>query len=211
MTRQRVSLKPPPEDHRELRRFPRCTLRTETDLWRFAARGRGPWWFGSSMSGRFDLAAPEGTCYLATDALSALLEVIGPDRLEGRITAEELDRRSLYRLRVPTEHALADLTSRRAAGSGVTLEVHSLGRYDLTQAWALSLRASGAGGLLYFARHDPSGGDKGHSVALFGPAGERDWNPGEQAAQPELISRLRRECGIEVVERPRTRQLTLIE
>lgn len=210
MTRQRLSLKPPLGDPRRLEDFPCSALDPATTLWRVVSEGYGPWWF-SSLSGRFDLPQPDGTCYLATDELTAVLEVFGPDRSGGMIATEELARRRLYRLRVPRRCSCADLTSRRAAGFGLTLEVHSSTRYDLTRAWAQSLRDAGAAGLLYFARHDPS---SGQCVALFGPSGERaDWDRGqaERLDEPRLIERLWRQCRIRVVDRPRTDQIPVLD
>ncbi|HEY3140297.1 MAG TPA: hypothetical protein VGJ86_04170, partial [Acidimicrobiales bacterium] len=43
-------------------------------LVRVCRRGRDTWWFSSDGSGRFDLAPPHGTCYLATDPIGALRE-----------------------------------------------------------------------------------------------------------------------------------------
>ena len=100
MTRQGVSLKPPPDDARRLEGFPRSTLDPRTTLLRVVREGNGPWWFSCSMAGRFDLSEPRGTCYLATDELTAVLEVFGPHRAGGVITTEALDRRRLHELRV---------------------------------------------------------------------------------------------------------------
>ncbi len=220
MTRQRLSLRPPPADSRGLADFPRSPLGPATPLWRVVSKDNGPWWFSStrrgansehSLSGRFDLPEPEGTCYLAAEQLTAVLEVFGPDRSGGMIAAEELARRRVYRLRLPQRCSLADLTSRRAAGFGLTLEVHSSTRYDLTQAWALSLRATGATGLLYLARHDPSSGE---CVALFGPSGEKvDWDRGqeEKLDEPQLVEQLWQQCRIRIIDRPRTDQIPVLD
>ncbi len=210
MKRRKTSLERPPQDPRTLRQFPCSTAGTGTELWRVVRQGHGPWWFGCGMTGRFDLPEPEGTCYLATDELTALLEVLGPERSAGRITTEELSRRRLHRLCLPVEHSLADLTSRQAAGFGVTLEIHSHPQYRLTQAWARRLRQAGADGLLYLARHDPAAGK---SVALFGPAGERtDWERGpEQSVDlPEMVQRLWNECRIRVSDRPRAAEIEIV-
>ena len=204
MTRQSVSLKPPPEDAVELASFPRSPLEPKTTVWRAVLADNGPWWFSCSLAGRFDLAAPLGTCYLATDEITAVLEVFRSGAL---ITTEELGRRRLHRLRVPASHTLANLTSRRTAGFGLTLEIHSHPHYDLTQAWAQRLHEAGAEGLFYLARHDPS---PDSCVALFGPAGERaDWDPGTRTRLDErsLVDRLWRECRIRVADRPRLDQI----
>ncbi|MCP3958724.1 MAG: RES family NAD+ phosphorylase [bacterium] len=210
MTRQAVSLAWPPADASELRSFPRRTLPPERRLWRVVRRGRGPWWFGSSGGGRFDLPEPNGTCYLADDELAALLEAVGPDRKGGGISTRFFTDRRIHRLQVPGARSLADLTSRRCAGFGITLEVHTVVPYDRTRAWALGLHRAGAEGLLYLARHDPGGG---RGFALFGTAGERkSWRRGRALTiAPRLIERLAGECGVEVIKVPRLDELRLLE
>lgn len=209
MTRAETNLEPPPDDPRRLQAFPRSRIGPETELWRVTREGNGPWWFGSGMTGRFDLPEPEGTCYLATDEVSALLEVLGPERSAGKITTEELAKRRLHCLSVSEEHDLGDLTSRLAAGFGVSLEIHTDPRYRLTQAWAKRLREAGVGGLLYLARHDPAAG---RSVALFGPADERkSWDRGSlrRIDVPAFVERLWNECRMQVIDRPRSDEIEI--
>jgi len=211
MTRQQVSLKPPPSEAKELRAFPRRPLDSRQTLWRVSRKGHRPWWFGSTLESRFDLPEPEGTCYLAADPLSAILEVVGPDRVAGWISPSLLEDRRLHELRVPMEHTLGDLTVRQAAGFGITLEIHSHPDYHLTQAWAKRLREAGTEGLLYRARHDPSGGS---SLALFGPSGERsDWPFDEprRLDRVELTEQLWVQCRIRLVDRPRYNQLSVLD
>ncbi len=162
------------------------------------------------MEGRFDLPPPEGTCYLATDEITALLEVIGPDLERGAISSDFLKARSIRKLRLPEEVDLADLTSRKAVRFGVTLEIATLLPYDLPQAWALALRSIGAPGLAYQPRHDPS---RRVSLALFGAHGERKrWKKGREIPiARELIERLHDECGIEVLDVPRLEELILLD
>ncbi len=208
--RQTVSLGWPPEDPTKLEGFPRYKLTPERRLWRVVRKGRGPWWFGSDGKGRFDLPEPQGTCYLAGNELAALLEAMGPERLGGGISTRFFHHRRIRRLRLPSARSLADLTSRHGAGFGITLEIHTVVPYDRTRTWAASLRRAGAEGLLYSARHDPAGGE---TVAIFGQAGERKgWRRGrERKIAPELIIRLRDECGIEAIEVPRLDELRIIE
>jgi hypothetical protein len=161
------------------------------------------------MQGRFDLAEPEGTCYLATDEISALLEVIGPHLERGAISTEFLKARSLRKLRLPDELDLADLTSREAVRFGITAEIGIIVPYGCPQAWATGLRATGSSGVAYWPRHDPS---RKVAVALFGPHGQRKpWRKGrETAISPEMIKRLHTECGIEVIDVPRSDELILL-
>ena len=179
------------------------------DLFRVVRRGYGPWWFGSSMKGRFDLPEPDGTCYLAVDEISALLEVIGPDLERGAISSRFLSDRSLRKLRVPEEQRLSDLTSRQAVRFGVTTEIGTIVPYACPQAWAAKLRSTGSQGVVYWARHDPS---RGEAVALFAPHGEqKKWKRGrERAISRRLLDRLRRECGVEVIDVPSSGELTIL-
>lgn len=207
--RESSSLSWPPEDPSSLDGFPVRRLSPDTDLFRVVRRGFGPWWFGSSMKGRFDLTEPDGTCYLAMNEISALLEVIGPDLERGAISARFLSDRSLRKLRVPEEQELSNLTSRQAVRFGVTTEISTVVPYGCPQAWAAKLRAVGSEGVVYWARHDPAHGE---AVALFAPHGEqKNWKRGREIAiSRRLLDRLRRECGVEVIDVPRSDELTIL-
>jgi len=189
--------------------FPVRRFSPATELFRIVRRGKGPWWFGSSMQGRFDLAEPEGTCYLATDEISALLEVVGPDLERGSISSDLLKARSLRKLRLPGELDLADLTSREAVRFGITAEIGTIVPYGCPQAWAAGLRAAGSPGVACWPRHDPA---RKIAVALFGPHGERTrWRKGRDTAiSREMIERLHEECGIEVIDVPRSDELIFL-
>ncbi len=206
--REAPSLRPPPERAEDLAEFPRAEIGANDTLWRVARRGKSPWWFSSSMAGRFHLPEPDGTCYLAKDDLAALLEVVGPDRNGGTVSPEFIARRRIHRLRPGRSPALADLTARKAAAFGVTHEIHTIVPYDLPQAWAARLHQSGFDGLCYFARHDPASSD---SLALFGESGEdsaRDPGTGEPIGEDRL-RRLTETYGIRVVDVPRSAELTI--
>jgi hypothetical protein len=207
--RETSSLRWPPEDPSALEGFPIRPLSPNTDLFRVVRRGFGPWWFGSSMKGRFDLPEPDGTCYLAMDEISALLEVIGPDLESGAVSSHFLSDRSLRKLRVPEEQSLSDLTSRQAVRFGITTEIGTVVPYGCPQAWAAKLRMTGSQGVVYWARHDPSHGE---AMALFAPQGERKkWKRGrEMVISRRLLARLRQECGVEVIDVPRSDELTIL-
>lgn len=162
------------------------------------------------MRGRFDLPEPEGTCYLASDEISALLEVVGRDRMGGVVPAELLRSKQIRVLQVPRELGLSDLTSRRAVRFGVTAEIGTIVPYDCPQAWAARLRQSGSSGLIYLLRHDPGGSD---GFALFGSHGEEQrWDRGqERPISEELIERFEKETGLEVVDIPWREHLRILE
>lgn len=210
MSRQLPTLGEPPADG-DLTKFPGWSLKVSFDLWRVVRAGRGPWWFGSSLAGRFDLPGPRGTCYLASDPLTALLELIGPEMADGGVVPEgSLANRRLRQLRVPEAKRLADAISRRAA-KWVTAEIHTIVPYELPQLWAHAWDAVGFEGVRYFVRHDPS--RDGFDVALFGAAGERrSWKRGREqvidsTVQQDLLDR----CGVRVVPRPSKHSLTFVD
>jgi hypothetical protein len=92
----------------------------------------GPWWFGSSGYGRFDLSPPRGTCYLSEDALGAFVEAFqGPGPVIPGILI--LGRRRSM-LSVPAPMLLADCTDSRARRFGLTGEIHSSDVWRQTQA-----------------------------------------------------------------------------
>ncbi len=161
------------------------------------------------MASRFDLPVPRGTCYLASDPVAALLEVVGPDRIRGLVSHDFLQERGLRELPVPRELVIADLTSRQAAGFGVTAEIGTIVPYDLPQTWAAKLHESRCDGLVYWLRHDPS---RAEGWALFGPQGERKhWKRGrELPISEDMVRCLRREYGITVVRIPTARELTIL-
>jgi hypothetical protein len=135
-----------------------------------------PWWYSSLPrgNGRFDLPAPEGTCYLADDLDTALGEKLlrRPKKL---VPAQRL--RELFHAVVTATQApeLADLTAKRAAGWGLNAEIHTSLDHARPRAWAATLRAAGAAGLRYAVRSDPA--LRGRAVALFGAAGRHTRAP----------------------------------
>jgi hypothetical protein len=129
----------------------------------------GAWWFSSDGSGRFDLAPPGGSCYLAETPLGALIEhfdgidvIPQPDLEERRI--------SLLGRGVPLR--LADCTSARARSFGVDLALSAGSDYARTQRFAAWFRDGGFHGVRYLLRNDPTATLIG--IALFGPCGEQD-------------------------------------
>lgn len=206
----RTSLAPPPNLSR-LKHFPGRTLPHGSELWRVVRKGMGPWWFGNTGGGRFDVPAPHGTCYLASEPLGAILELIGPGVRGGAVSEEFLGRYRMRHLEAPRGWALAELASRRAAGFGVTGEIHTILPYDLPQAWANSLLQAGFRGLSHRLRHDPSGRSRG--IALFGRAGERrSWRRGrELSIVANWAEALKRRCQIRVMPIPRASELSVIE
>lgn len=70
------------------------------------------------------------------------------------------------------DRRLANITSQRALGFGITASLGAGERYEESQAFAAEAARSGYDGVLYFVRRDPA--QKLYGVALFGPAGQAD-------------------------------------
>lgn len=195
--RQRPSIGPPPAPE-DLAGFPVWHVHAGTVLCRIAPAGLGPWWFSSDAHGRFDLRPPRGTCYLADDEVTALLEVLGPVTVLSPRWAARL---RLWHLGLPHRCTAADTTVRASRGFGVTAELAATTPYDLPQRWAAAFAAAGHGGVRYRVRHDPGGSQ---ALALFGAAGERRrWARGRpQAVDGPLLHRLAAEAGVRVAPVP---------
>jgi hypothetical protein len=182
----------PPAD---LRRFPALRLTPISALYRIHRRDRSPWWFSHDGTGRFDLPAPRGTCYLAGSPLGAFVEVFREIALVSRAV---VDARRVSTLHPPLTVRLADCTRARSRAFGLTAEIHSTEEYDATQRWAAAFAAAGFAGVRYLVRHDPS--QRSAGVALFGSAGAAAWpveatGPIDQA----LCDRAARRFGIRVL------------
>jgi hypothetical protein len=189
--------------------FPWRSLDTGAVLFRAHLAERAPWWFGNDGGGRFDLPAPQGTCYTALDAASAVRERLGPV-LGSRSALPEstLAEVVVSRLRLPEGRRAADLQSRGAAPFGVTRELESMVPYAVPQAWARAFAGTGFGAVSYGPRFTP--GDC-TAVALFGPEGLAPWDgdPSPVPAQ-EISGDMRawptpRRADVSVVRPPRTR------
>src|SRR5690348_13376786 len=115
MTRQQRALGNPPPNG--LIGFPRWTLSTTRMLHRAHSSSNGPWWFatahGTEDDGRFDLPAPDGTCYAASTEAAAVRERWGRNLVRrGYVMASDADGSQVSRLTVPTQHRLADTVNR---------------------------------------------------------------------------------------------------
>jgi hypothetical protein len=193
--RQTVALGPPPLD---LSGFPRWRLRPGYALRRAHQADRSPWWFASDLSGRFDLVDPHGTCYLATDLITALREKFGHELVEqGVITFEAAARTSISTLGMPAGRWLADTCHVDAARYGLTREIGTCPDYGIPQAWAAAFLEGRLGGVRYQTRFTT--GARPNAVALFDVAGSHDW-----PTDPAPLGGVQAcgEAGITVARRP---------
>lgn len=210
-----VRLSSPERSPRPHDGFPAVDLPAGTRLWRCHRTDRGPWWFSSDGTGRFDLPTPHGTCYLADDPLLALVEAISHGTLDGlTVTPAFCAQRRVRNLALPSPAHMADATDGRARGFGVTREIHDIADYTLPQAWATTWHTAAFNGVRYLAtNHQPvtgsppwtgPGAQGPGSWALFGPAGHHTrWRRGRsEHINPTLLTRLEAETGILVVDPP---------
>ncbi len=203
--------------------FPSYRLASGAPLYRShrdraGAPARGAWWFASRPDagrphdrpggGRFDLAAPMGTCYLATTAEAAVRERVGPDLCDqGWVPRELADDAVVSRLHAPGAARLANVSVERAADYLVTAELVATGDYALSRAWADLFAASGFGGVRHAPRFAPG---RARGIALFGSAGAPDPSlPGDRDPEP-VRTRLER-MGVEVVDPPALASVTLVD
>jgi hypothetical protein len=175
----------PPHD---LAGFPEHLLPAGTPLFRVHRAVRGPWWFSSDGSGRFDLAPPRGTCHLAAEPIGAFLEVFRDVHL---IDPRDVTARRLSRLELPRPLRLADCTAARSRGFGVTAALHATPEYSRVHTWAAAFAGAGLDGVRYRVSHDPSQRLAGY--ALFGEAGVPAdgalWPPGTRTPIPGSVLR----------------------
>lgn len=174
MTGERASLAlgHPPDD---LSDFPNAYV--EGERYRAHHADNGPWWFASapeapSQGGRFDLSAPNGTCYVANDVEVAVRERLGTRAAGYRwLPADMLDDAEVSRMECadrPFPGLLADTMNRGASGT-VTREVATTVDYQLTQEWAEAWARDGFAGVRYEPRFTV--GEHLFAEAWFGPAG----------------------------------------
>jgi hypothetical protein len=181
--------------------FPRRTLRGDRPLHRIHGRDRAPWWFSGDGGARFDpVGTGLGACYLAEAPLGAWVEVFRKPML---LAEAEVDRRALLTVRLGRDLRLADLTSRRALGFGVTASLGANEEYDASQDFAARAADAGFDGIRYLVRHDPS--QRLYGVALFAPAGAAgdQWPAGADHDIPdELVAEAARAFGYRVLPTP---------
>jgi hypothetical protein len=160
------------------------------------------WWFSSDGSGRFDLKAPEGTCYFATDEYAAIREA---SRL-GPVTPAWAADREVRHVIPPNPRARLAATTRKAAGAyGVTNELMTMLPYDLPREWAAAFRAHGFGGIRHILRHDSRARPGG--ISWFGGVGD---DPGRERRRHALNGAALEAAGVRVIDVPHSSVLRLV-
>ena len=186
----------------DLRRFPRRSLRGDRAIYRIHRASTSGWWFSADGSGRFDpVGTGHGACYFAEAPLGAWVEVF---RRQMQLRDVAVSERALLTVTLRRDARLADLTSRRALGFGITASLGADPDYCASQAFAIDALKAGCGGIRYLARHDPA--QKLYGIALFGAAGASQ-GPIEAHAlsgpiPDELVDQARARFGYRIVPRP---------
>ncbi len=189
-----------PEPPPSLRGFPSSA--PPARLVRVCRRGRGTWWFSSDGSGRFDLEAPHGTCYLATDPIGALREATRG----GPVSTTWVGDRELRTVGPPDPAGrLAATTRKGAARFGLTTELVTVVPYDLPRRWAGAFHQAGFAGIRHELRHDPRARASG--VSLFGPAGPGTHPDGHT---DRLTTHALTRAGVQVLDVPPAAHLTIL-
>jgi hypothetical protein len=200
-SRSQRALGEPPDD---LSAFPARTIRRTTRLYRAHTRGRGPWWFSSDGDGRFDLPAPDGTCYVADQPAAALRERLGPRVVRsGTVRRCELERTLVSQLALPAPAYVANAAHADAYTHGCTTEISTVEDSGLTKRWAIAFRRDGWMGVRYAARLATGA----VSVALFAAAGPPGW-PEDADPLPGTSSEL--DLGLAIVGTPAPASLTFL-
>jgi hypothetical protein len=162
----------------------------------------GTWWFSSDGSGRFDLKAPDGTCYFATDAYAAIREA---SRL-GPVTPAWIADREVRHVTPPNPRSRLAATTRRSAGAyGLTNELVTMLPYDLPREWAAAFRAHGFDGIRHMLRHDPRARPGG--VSWFGRIGG---NPGGDRTRQALNAAAMKAAGVQIIDVPHSSVLRVV-
>jgi hypothetical protein len=188
--------------------FPRSRLLHGNLLYRAHGAGRSPWWFSSNLSGRFDLIQPNGTCYLATDVISALRERFGHELVrQGVVTFNAAAGTEVSKLHVPSTRYLAKTCSPDAANFGMTREIGTCATYKIPQAWAKAFFATGKhSGIRYQSRF--STGAACNAVALFDLAGQQGW---PTDPHPDQGVKACTDVGIKVLHPPTSKQVRIVQ
>ena len=100
-------------------------------LYRCHESDNGPWFFSSAPAkgetgpgGRWELAAPQGTCHTGTGASAALWERFGPDCHDlGFVPQDAIERTSVTFVKLDAGILVADLQGPTAPSLGVTNEL----------------------------------------------------------------------------------------
>jgi hypothetical protein len=201
--RDRVALRPPST---ALADFPAKQVEAGRRWWREHGTA-GPWYFAAGTAGRFNLAPPHGTLYLASRPESAARERIGLAQARtGWVPASLVAGRFVSELELPVDVRAAHITHPDAPRRGVvSSELGTVADYGLTRAWAQAFFDAGLTGLWFLLRFS---GHHGRGLAVFGDEGSRPW---AAPATPMPVRELLEDhMHVQVVDPPPASSLTVV-
>jgi len=161
----------PPQPGHDLTSFP-AVDGPAARQWRAHSVSFGPWFFGTTGASRFDLpdAGDKGTCYFADEVETAVRESLGPRLSAAQTVTPDLAAAfTVSAIVPPSPRRYADVNDKAAVRHGVTRELTTTVRYDVTNAWADALHQAGFDGVRYASRFTTEAA--ANSWALFGPKG----------------------------------------
>ncbi|MDR1214717.1 MAG: RES family NAD+ phosphorylase [Propionibacteriaceae bacterium] len=154
---------------RDLTGFPSASLPPNRPLFRSHACDKDVWWFNGDLTGRFDLAQPQGTFYVADDIETAVRERLRHELVRTGLVPDGLAQAmAVTELTTGRRWRCAHLASAQAAGFGLTKELVTMSDYTVPQAWAQVFDRAGFQGLRYGSRFTTG---PATAWALFGRAG----------------------------------------
>lgn len=134
------------------------TTRRTCQWFRVHKTSRGPLFFGTSGSNRFDAPAGEyGVLYVGADAHCAFIETFGHATGARSVTVGELASKGMATVKCSRPLRLLDLTGKGLARIGADARLTSGDDYGLSHRWSRAIHdhPSKPDGVLYRARHDP--------------------------------------------------------
>lgn len=151
------------------------------------------------MGGRFDLAAPNGTMYVADSIRAAVRErLLGMFDDANAIAESLVATMVISQLTLSGEYDCAEVGVAGIEKYGILRELETMVPYDVPQQWAARFHAEGFDGIHYGARSTPG---PSNSWALFGESG-----PHSESVPSPKIDHVTAcaEAGITILRRPGT-------
>lgn len=156
--------------------------------------------------GRFDVPAPDGTCYFANRPLVAALERVGRFTAQGKpVPADLVDGRVVTTVAVATlpRRAVNLIGTRAATHFKVTGELFTMPDYSVPQDWANAIHRAGHSALVYTPRFSPSG----RAIAVFGPQGPQP----KPTTSTQPLTAVLDDAGVAVVDIPPASALRFVK
>lgn len=191
--------------------FTEHALRKGTFVYRAHPADRKPLWFESTEHSRFNLPAPNGTCYMSRDANTAIEGMLIGFAGQGRnISEAHVDAFAVTRMMVTYGYRLANISTAKAKSFGVRTELtRSVSMHQTTKLWASTFAAAGFHGISYTHRFSAPGTARANAIALFGHAGNHEYTPTPEDAR--MNAREAAEAaGFTIVPIPLRSHLTMI-